>query len=81
MEAYKYLASLRAMLTTKREELKEKLATPMKDHDDRERIVGQCVAHQWTIDKLNEQIKSINGDTDDAAADPKPIPPPRPSYK
>lgn len=70
MESYEYLASLRKMLTVRREEIKEKMANPMKDHDERERAVGQCVSLEWTIAKINDQIKSINGDDD--AADSKP---------
>lgn len=80
MEGYDYLASLRKMLHVEREELKDKLANPMKDPLERERIVGQCMAHAWTIDKVSQQIKSINGD-DDAADDKKPPQPARPSYK
>lgn len=64
MEGYEQLRSLRTMLRAKREELKEKLANPMKDESERERLVGQCVAHAWTIEKLGEQIKQINGDDD-----------------
>lgn len=66
MEGYDQLASLRTMLRVKREELKDKLANPMKDEAERERMVGQCVAHAWTIEKLNEQIKQINAGDDDA---------------
>lgn len=66
MEGYEQLNSLRSMLRVKREELKEKLANPMKDEAERERMVGQCVAHAWTIEKLSEQIKQINAGDDDA---------------
>lgn len=67
MEGYDQLASLRTMLRTRREELKEKLANPMKDESERERMVGQCVAYAWTIEKLGEQIKQLNSGDDDAA--------------
>jgi hypothetical protein len=66
VEGYEQLNSLRTMLRVKREELKEKLANPMKDEAERERMVGQCVAHAWTIERLGEQIKAINAGDDDA---------------
>jgi hypothetical protein len=68
MEGYQYLASLRTMLKARREEFKEKLARPIEDPMKRERMVGECVALEWTIEKVSEQIKSINSGDDDAAA-------------
>lgn len=67
MEGYKYLASLRTMLIARREEFKEQLARPMAEPLKRERHVGECMALEWTIEKLNEQIKQLNAGDDDAA--------------
>ena len=66
------------MIDAERERLKEKLANPMKDPLERERLVGQCMALEAIRDKVSEQIKS--GDSDDAD-NPPPKPPERPSYK
>jgi hypothetical protein len=73
MEGYEYLSSLRQMLHLKREELKEKIAGGIKDHDEYHRYVGQCRAYEWTIEKISDQIKSINSGDEDAA-DAKPGP-------
>lgn len=78
MEGLESLLSLREMIRVEREGLKEKLANPIKDPMERERVAGQCIAHAWTIDKISQQIKSLRGDNDDATATQKPT---RPTYK
>ena len=65
-DAYNALTSLRAMLVSHREEFKEKLACGSSNVVDasKEQTVGQCKALKWTIDKINEQVRSINGGSD-----------------
>jgi hypothetical protein len=78
MEAYQYLASLRDMVKARREETKERLARPIEDPMKRERMVGECIALEWLVDKVNAQIKSINSGDDDADDTPKR---PRPDFQ
>jgi hypothetical protein len=62
-DAYTQLASLRKMLIVSREQLKEQLADGRSEEKHWE-IVGRCEGLNWAIDKVSEQIKSINGDSD-----------------
>lgn len=52
------------MLKAHREQFKEMMATGRTDEKHWE-LVGQCKALQWTIDKVTEQIRSINAGVSD----------------
>jgi len=65
--AYECLASLRKVLQTTREDLKEKMARGVSDPQYHE-LVGRCKELTSSIDKINLQIKSLNGDDDESAA-------------
>lgn len=55
------LDSLRTVVRTKREILKEKLANGHKQED----LPGQCIAYREVIEAITSQIKSINGGKED----------------
>jgi hypothetical protein len=58
------LESLYVMIRAQREDLKEKLASGLTDERHFE-IVGRCKGLGWTMEKIREQIKHINGGNDD----------------
>jgi hypothetical protein len=62
-DAYAALASLRKVLVAQRETHKEVMADG-RPEDKHWELVGRCKALEWTIGKVSEQIKSINGDED-----------------
>ena len=67
-EGYQYLDSLRTMLRAERVVWMEKIARSSPGTVDTEQRIGRCKALEWAIEKVNEQIKSINGGDDDAAS-------------
>lgn len=62
-DAYPALASLRKVLIAEREKHKETMADG-RPEDKHYELVGRCKGLAWAIDKVSEQIKSINGDSD-----------------
>ena len=68
-DAYQALDSLRHMLRTRRQETMERMAKGMAEDNHRE-AVGRCKELADTIDKITQQIKSINGDDDDETKPP-----------
>jgi hypothetical protein len=58
------LESLYVMIHAQREDMKEKLASGLTEERHHE-IVGRCKGMAWTMDKIREQIKHINGGDDD----------------
>lgn len=64
-DAYQALESLRHMLRVRRQELMEKMAKGLQDDSHREHV-GRCKELADTVDKISQQIKSINGDDDEA---------------
>lgn len=64
-DAYQALDSLRTMLTRRREELKERLASGFEKEETYHQQVGRCKELAETIAKIGDQIKSINGGQDD----------------
>lgn len=68
-EAYESLDSLRSMLTRQREDLKEKMARGLEDPTYRTNV-GRCKALAETIEKITEQIRSLNGGEDDETSAP-----------
>jgi hypothetical protein len=63
-DAYQALASLRVVLVSRREELKEKMAGGIEDGSYREHV-GRCKQLLAVIEMVNQQIKSLNGDDDE----------------
>lgn len=64
-DAYTCLASLRTMLTAHRLEHMEKMARGTDKEETHHEYVGRCKEAKWMIEKIGEQIKSINGGEDD----------------
>jgi hypothetical protein len=64
--AYDALASLRKLIAVERENEKEKLALGHGTPEDRLERVGRCKALKWAVDKISEQIKSVNQGADNA---------------
>jgi hypothetical protein len=56
------------MLVLRREELKEKLARGIAADETYQQHVGRCKELADTLDKINQQIRSINGGDDDDAS-------------
>jgi len=63
-DAYECLSSLRVVLRLRRDELKEKLAKGVEEGHYRE-YVGRCKELTDSIEKIGQQIKSLNGGDDD----------------
>ena len=67
-EAYESLDSLRDMLQVRRQALMEKIANGLEKEADYRVHVGRCKELENTIEKISDQIKSLNGgDSDDDA--------------
>lgn len=64
-DAYDYLSSLRTVLRSRREDLKEKIARGLSVDDNYQQHVGRAKELADTIEKINAQIKNLHGDTDD----------------
>lgn len=62
VDAYTALVSLRQMLTVERQEALERIGSASAGNPENEQRIGRCKALKWTIEKINEQIRSINGD-------------------
>lgn len=67
-DAYQCLDSLRTMLNIRREEVKEKMARGLDSDDSYREQVGRAKALKDAIDRISDQIKSINGDVDETPA-------------
>lgn len=68
-EAFQCLASLRTLLTARREELKEKLANGSTETDDAtlQQTIGRCRELKIALERVAAQIKSLHaGDPDEA---------------
>lgn len=63
-DAYECLASLRQMLTVRRGELMEKMARGLEEPSYREHV-GRTKELADTLEKIKQQIKSVNGGDDD----------------
>lgn len=63
--AVDYLESLRRMLSAERLVWMEKIAKSASGTTDTEQRIGRCKALEWTIEKVEAQIRSINGGNDD----------------
>ncbi len=74
-DAYSALDSLRSMLHVEREELKERMANGLDKEDDYRTYAGRCKGLKHAIARISEQIKSLNGGTDDDESKR-----PRPTY-
>lgn len=62
-DAYSALVSLRARLTAERQKNLETLADGRAE-DKHWELVGRCKGIAWCVERIAEQIKSINGDPD-----------------
>lgn len=48
------------MLIAERAEWVEKIANSAADTLDTQQRIGRCKGLKWTLDKINEQIRSLN---------------------
>lgn len=64
-DAYQALASLRTMLTARREDMKEKLASGLSVDENYHQHVGRCKELKHLIERISTQIKSLTGDIDE----------------
>jgi hypothetical protein len=64
-DAYQCLSSLRAMLQQRREDIKEKMARGLEQELSFREQTGRTKELAWAIERINEQIKSINGGSED----------------
>lgn len=67
-DAYDCLSSLRTVLRSRREYLKEKIARGLSVDDNYQQHVGRAKEIADTIEKINAQIKNLTGDTHDGDA-------------
>lgn len=63
-DAYQCLDSLRAMLRVRRDQFRERAGHGLEERMYRE-MVGRIKECTELIEKVSEQIKSLNGDLDD----------------
>ncbi len=64
-DAHTALDSLRTMLTTRRQEIMERMAKGVEKDEDYRVWVGQCKALRDVIGMITDQIKSLSGGSDD----------------
>lgn len=69
-EAYQALDSLRTMLHRRREDMKERMASGLKEDDTYHQQVGRCKELAHVLEKIGEQIKQVNGGDDDETKRP-----------
>lgn len=67
-DAYDCLASLRTVLRTRREALKEKIARGLSADESYQQHVGRAKELAEVIDRISAQIKNLTGDDHDGDA-------------
>jgi hypothetical protein len=64
-DAYESLDSLRRMLLARRQEFMEKMAHGLEKDEDYRVYVGRCKELRDLVSRIGDQIKSLNGGSDD----------------
>lgn len=64
-DAYQSLDSLRTLLRVRRQQHMERMAGGLEGEERYQEYVGRCKELKDTIDRIGEQIKSLNRGDDD----------------